>query len=52
MIEYKKLYPTIGELIKGKNYDYVSYRITIPEFDDADGILLDVFLPKTEQLSH
>lgn len=23
---YDKPYPTIGELIKGKDYDYVSYR--------------------------
>lgn len=24
---YDKPYPTIGDLIKGKNYDYVSYRL-------------------------
>lgn len=27
MIKYTKPYPTIGQLIKNKNYDYVEYRI-------------------------
>ena len=26
---------TIGELIKNKDYDYVSYRLTLPEGDDT-----------------
>ena len=26
LIQYAKPYPTIGEVIAGKNYDYVSYR--------------------------
>lgn len=26
LIKYAKPYPTIGEIIAGKNYDYVSYR--------------------------
>ena len=26
---------TIGDLIKNKDYDYVSYRITLPECGDA-----------------
>ena len=25
---------TIGDLIKNKDYDYVSYRLTLPEGDD------------------
>lgn len=33
MINYEKPYPTIGDLIKNKNYDYVSYRMTIPDKD-------------------
>lgn len=27
MIKYTKPYPTIGQLIKNKNYDYVEYRV-------------------------
>lgn len=27
--EYKKPYPTLGEIVKGKNYDYVDYRIRL-----------------------
>lgn len=27
MIKYNKPYPTIGELIAGKDYDYASYRV-------------------------
>lgn len=30
---YKEPYPTIGEIIKGKNYDYVDYRIRLNEKD-------------------
>lgn len=26
LVQYAKLYPTIGEVIAGKNFDYVSYR--------------------------
>ena len=26
---------TIGDLIKNKDYDYVSYRLTLPDGDDA-----------------
>lgn len=29
--EYKKPYPVIGDLIKNKNYNYVSYRISWKE---------------------
>ena len=27
--EYKKPYPTLGEIVKEKNYDYVDYRIRL-----------------------
>ena len=37
MIKYNKPYPTIGELIKDKDYVYVSYRMLIPGFDDENG---------------
>lgn len=30
---YNAPYPTIGELIKNKNYDYVSYRVMFPGAD-------------------
>ena len=31
MQEYNKPYPTIGDIIKGKDYDYVEYRLTMPK---------------------
>ena len=31
---YNTPYPTIGELIKNKNYDYVSYRVMFPGADN------------------
>lgn len=31
--EYKKPYPVIGDLIKNKNYDYVTYRISLKDQD-------------------
>lgn len=34
MNKYTKPYPTIGALIKDKNYDYVDYRIIYPDCDD------------------
>lgn len=33
-IKYDEPYPTIGELIKDKDYDYVSYRIDYPGCDE------------------
>lgn len=33
MIENEESYPTIGDLIKNKDYDYVEYRVTIPSAD-------------------
>lgn len=32
---YYKPYPTIGELIKDKNYDYVSYRVSHKDYEDG-----------------
>lgn len=37
MKKYTKPYPTIGDLIKNKDYDYVDYRITCPGCDDDIG---------------
>lgn len=36
MKKYTKPYPTIGDLIKNKNYDCVKYRITYPSCDDDE----------------
>ncbi|HAU87086.1 MAG TPA: hypothetical protein DCW90_16840 [Lachnospiraceae bacterium] len=33
MINYTKPYPVIGDLIKNKDYDYVSYRISWKDQD-------------------
>ena len=46
MTKYNKPYPTIGELIKDKDYDYVSYRMLIPGLDDEDGIFAGCFSSK------
>ena len=32
---YTKQYPTIGELIKDKNYDYVSYRVSHEDYEEG-----------------
>lgn len=34
MRKYNEPYPTIGELIKNKDYDYIEYRICIPDYDE------------------
>jgi hypothetical protein len=44
MKKYSKPYPTIEEVIKNKDYDYVSYRIN--HISDEDGIFAGCF--KTE----
>lgn len=36
MNKYTKPYPTIGALIKDKNYDYVDYRIIYPGCNDEE----------------
>lgn len=36
MTEYKEPYPTIGDVVKDKNYDYVSYRIAYPGNEDGE----------------
>lgn len=33
MIKNEESYPTIGDLIKNKDYDYVEYRVTISSAD-------------------
>lgn len=35
MIKYNKPYPTIGEVISGKDYDYISYRVVYPDCGDS-----------------
>ena len=42
-IKYNKPYPTIGELIKDNDYDYVSYRIDYPGFDEEHGTFAGCF---------
>lgn len=39
---YEEPYPTIGDIIKGKNYDYVSYRVCF-EKEGYEGILPDYY---------
>ena len=36
MIKNEKSYPTIGDLIKNKDYDYVEYKVTIPSADEQN----------------
>lgn len=43
MIENEKSYPTIGDLINNKDYDYVEYRVTIPSADGQDDIFAGAF---------
>lgn len=35
--KYNKTYPTIGDLIKDKDYDYVSYRLNFKGEDEFAG---------------
>lgn len=42
-IKYDEPYPTIGELIKDKDYDYVSYRIDYPGCDEEHGTFAGCF---------
>ena len=42
-IKYSEPYPTIGELIKDKDYDYVSYRINYPGCDEEHGTFAGCF---------
>lgn len=44
-ITYHEPYPTIGQLIKNKNYDYVSYRLRYRE-DEPDGEFCGCFAAK------
>lgn len=50
MIKYSKPYPTIGELIKDKDYDYVSYRMLIPGFDEENGEFAGCFSSKNGEI--
>lgn len=44
---YDKPYPTIGDLIKGKDYDCISYRIPIPDAMRNMVLLPAIFQLKT-----
>ena len=50
MIKYNKPYPTIGELIKDKDYDYVSYRMLIPGFNEENGEFAGCFSSKNGEI--
>ena len=50
MIKYNKPYPTNGELIKDKDYDYVSYRMLIPGFDEENGEFAGCFSSKNGEI--
>ena len=50
MIKYNKPYPTIGELIKDKDYDYVSYRLLIPGYYDDESIFVGCFSAKNGEI--
>lgn len=43
MKKYTKPYPTIGDLIKNKDYDYVDYRITYSDCNNNTGIFAGCF---------
>lgn len=43
MIKNEKSYPTIGDLIKNKDYDYVEYRVTIPSANEQKDIFAGAF---------
>lgn len=43
---YDKPYPTIGDLIKGKDYDCISYRIAYPGCDEEHGTFAGYFSAK------
>lgn len=43
MIKNDKSYPTIGDLIKNKDYDYVEYRINVSFTDEQKDIFAGAF---------
>lgn len=43
MVKNEKSYPTIGDLIKNKDYDYVEYRVTIPSADEQKDVFAGAF---------
>ncbi len=50
MIKYSKPYPTIGELIRDKDYDYISYRLMIPGYYDDESIFVGCFSSKNGEI--
>lgn len=50
MVKNEKSYPTIGDLIKNKDYDYVEYRVTIPSADRQDDIFAGAFRTESEKI--
>ena len=47
---YDKPYPTIGDLIKGKDYDCMSYRIAYPGCDEEHGTFAGYFSAKNGEI--
>lgn len=47
---YDKPYPTIGDLIKGKDYDCISYRIAYPGCDEEHGTFAGYFSAKNGEI--
>ena len=43
MIKNEESYPTIGDLIKNKDYDYVEYRVTISSADEQKDVFAGAF---------
>lgn len=50
MIKNEKSYPTIGDLIKNKDYDYVEYRVTIPSADEQKDVFAGAFRTKSGKI--
>lgn len=46
----EKSYPTIGDLIKNKDYDYIEYRVIIPFIDEQRDIFAGAFKVKSGQV--
>lgn len=57
--KYKEPYPTIGDIIAGKNYDYVSYRVRfekekhekrLPDYYFEEGMFAGAFEVKNGEI--
>ena len=52
MIENEESYPTIGDLIKNKDYDYVEYRVAIHSADEQKDIFAGAFRTESGKIIH